>query len=389
MKKSLMFTFYMVLIAGALFARSEYTIKLNWDEMSGELNGILSAQVDGQTAYLQGIARGSILEGLVTSAGESAMYGGSQSFDIFSKRGFYSFWIRDKFADDDINPDYSLIQKAKPQVTVYQGSRLLGSYTIDRGMGLTCKVFTLDASTGLIDQEIRFYPRTKVVLTQVLNAVDGKPVPNADIVLSGGEEQFAPRQADADGFAFFPAEIGNYQLSISKPGFIGTSYPVRMGFDENPIEYVVALSPEVKEYRIVLTWGSRPADLDAHLSGPNPDGGNFHIWYRNRILIGGRDFLDRDDTNGYGPETITIYKPAAGEYLYAVHDYSNRHSASSQALSRSGALVQVYAENRLLQTYSIPAGQAGTLWKVFNIDRSGKLIPINTVSWIQNENNIR
>ncbi len=379
----------MVLAIGATASRPDYTIRLSWDEMSGELNGVLCAQIDGQAAYIQGIARGSILGGMVQSSGESAMHGGSQTFEIFTKTGFFSFWIRDKFADDDINPDYSLIQKSKPLITVSQGSRLLGSFNIDKGMGLTCKVFTLDASTGIIDQEIRFYPRTKVVLTQVLNAIDGKPVPQADILLTGGDEPFPPRQTDADGFAFFPVEIGSYQLNISKPGFIGTAYPVRMGFDENPIEYVVALSPEVKEYRIVLTWGSRPPDLDAHLSGPNPDGGNFHIWYRNRILIGGRDFLDRDDTNGYGPETITIYKPAAGEYLYAVHDYSNKHSASSQALSRSGAMVQVYAENRLLSTFSIPPGMPGTLWKVFNIDRTGKLIPINTVSWIQNENNIR
>ena len=45
-----------------------------------------------------------------------------------------------------------------------------------------------------------------------------------------------------------------------------------MGADETPREIVCALSPEIKEFRIVLTWGSRPKDLDAHLSGTNPEG---------------------------------------------------------------------------------------------------------------------
>jgi len=45
-----------------------------------------------------------------------------------------------------------------------------------------------------------------------------------------------------------------------------------MGIDETPQEIVAALSPEIREYRIVLTWGSRPKDLDAHLSGPTPEG---------------------------------------------------------------------------------------------------------------------
>ncbi len=382
----------LLLICVGLWSKTpmpEYTIKLEWDEMSGELNGILSANLNGEIAYIQGISRSIGLGGMIASLGESTIDGASQAFDIYSKEGFFSFWIRDKFADDDVNPDMSLIKAAKPRVSVFKGNQLLRSFNIDRGMGLTCKVFTLDAATSFIDQEIRFYPRTKVVLVQIVNALDGNPVPDVDIAITGGDEHYQPLKTDSDGFAYFPLEIGSYILSISKPGFISSSYPVKMGFDENPIEYVIALSPEVREYRIVLTWGSRPLDLDAHLTGPKPEGGNFHIWYRNRIPIGGRDFLDRDDTDGYGPETITIYKPAPGEYVYSVHDYSNRQNSASKGLSRSGATVQVYAQNRLLKTFSIPEGQNGTLWKVFKIDLNGNIKPINTVSWIQNERDIR
>lgn len=379
---------FVISMAFALPPEAQYTIKMEWDEMNGELNAVLSGQIEGEYAYIQGAFQASALGGKITSSGETAIGTGTQTFQIFAKEGFFSFWIRDKFADDDINPDQELIRKAEPKISVFSGNSLLRSFIIDKGVGLTCKVFTLDAESGFIDSELRFYPKTKMILTQVLNAVDGTPVSAAKIEINGGE-YYEPLFTDADGFAFFPLEIGDYQLSINKVGFIPSSYPVRMGFDENPQEYVVALSPEVREYRIVLTWGSRPMDLDAHLSGPNPDGGNFHIWYRNRILIAGRDFLDRDDTNAYGPETITIYKPAPGEYLYAVHDYSNKKSSASKQLSRSSATVQVYSENRLLNTFSIPANQAGTLWKVFKIDKNHRVIPINTLSWIKDEKDIR
>lgn len=379
--------FLVLLLCPALGA--SYKVILTWDMMSGELNGVLSASFEGEYAYVQGVGKQVVLGGLLESLGETSIGEASQSFLIHSNRGFYSFWIRDKFADDDVNQDFSLIRNAQPKIFVYQDGQLLQTFSIERGMGLTCKVFTLDAETGFIDREIRFYPRTKVILTQIVNAVDGSPVPGAQLMISGGEEQYEPLESDEDGFAFFPVEIGSYHLKISKPGFIGTSYPIRMGFDENPIEYVVALSPEIREYRIVLTWGARPLDMDAHLMGPKPEGGDFHIWYRNRILIGGMDFLDRDDTDGYGPETITIYKPAEGDYMYSVHDYSNRGSASSKALSRSGATVSVYAENRLLSTFTVPGDQAGNLWKVFTIDKNHRLNPINTITWIKNEANIR
>lgn len=385
----LIFVLFSCLALWANTPKPVYSIKLTWDEMSGELNGVLSGQIKGQNGFVQGVVKGANLGGLIQSSGETAIGGSQQNFTIHSNEGFFTFWIRDKFVDDDVNPDFSLIQKAEPRIDVFQGNRLLRSISINRGSGLTCKVFTLDAASGFVDQEVRFYPRTKMVVARVLNAVSGDPVSGAYLIVDGGDSRIAPQKSDAEGFALVALEIGNYKLNISKPGFIGTSYALRMGFDENPIEIVAAITPEIKEYRIVLTWGSRPADLDAHLSGPKPEGGSFHIWYRNRVMIGGRDFLDRDDTDGYGPETITIYKPASGEYLYSVHDYTNRQTNTSMALSRSGATVQVYAENRLLRSFTVPSEQVGTVWKVFKIDKNHNIVPIDTLTWIQNESNIR
>ncbi len=60
---------------------------------------------------------------------------------------------------------------------------------------------------------------------------------------------------------------------------------------------------KVGSIRIILDWDKSPNDLDAHLVKD----GDYHISYRNkRVADDGAAQLDRDDMNGYGPETITI-----------------------------------------------------------------------------------
>ena len=53
------------------------------------------------------------------------------------------------------------------------------------------------------------------------------------------------------------------------------------------------------EYRVILTWGSSPSDLDSHLEGPG-----YHVFYSNKT--GKNAELDVDDTTSYGPETVTF-----------------------------------------------------------------------------------
>jgi uncharacterized protein YfaP (DUF2135 family) len=102
---------------------------------------------------------------------------------------------------------------------------------------------------------------------------------------------------------------------------------------------------------IVLIWGQDPSDLDSHLTGPKANVLNtddrFHIYYSNPCwadtLLNSRAscaedwdsetsaavyndataYLDRDDTDSFGPETITVYNLIEGEYNYYVHHYEN------------------------------------------------------------------
>lgn len=126
--------------------------------------------------------------------------------------------------------------------------------------------------------------------------------------------------------------------------------------------------------RVVLTWGSSPADLDSHLMFP---GG--HIYFSNK---NGQDAnLDVDDTDSYGPETVTITKKHFGDtYTYAVQDYSNKGNPSRAQLSASSAKVFVYVGSSLVRSYSVPVGKPGNIWTVFKLNPNGEFEDINTMS---------
>jgi hypothetical protein len=87
-----------------------------------------------------------------------------------------------------------------------------------------------------------------------------------------------------------------------------------------------------------------------------------------------------DDTTSYGPETITLTLNAdvTGTYRYAIHDYTNRSSTISNALSLSGASVKLYQGNELIKTYNVPINVWGTQWDVFEID-NGVINNLNTM----------
>jgi hypothetical protein len=134
------------------------------------------------------------------------------------------------------------------------------------------------------------------------------------------------------------------------------------------------------EIRIVLTWGSTPSDLDSHLTGPSSAGGSFHCYYSAKDPDNGNVILDLDDTNGNGPETTTIAQRFSGTYQFQVHDFTNRSSTTSSALSDSSAQVKVYGDTGEIAAFNVPSGQVGTVWTVFDLDgASGQITPRNTL----------
>ncbi len=102
------------------------------------------------------------------------------------------------------------------------------------------------------------------------------------------------------------------------------------------------LSPELTSsnaVRVVLSWNETPTDLDAHLRTPTIGNDSYHIFWNNTGSETEPPYavLDVDETEGFGPETITIHDPQAGTYNYWVHNWSE-----DALLAGSGAVVEVY-----------------------------------------------
>lgn len=206
------------------------------------------------------------------------------------------------------------------------------------------------------------------------NAENGEPVADATINI----QDFQTFTTDLEGkirFAIQPDGI--YPFVFEKEGFIpeNNKFEIvaqtifRNWFTVSPVLSVGAI-------RIVLDWDKKPEDLDAHFVKE----GDYHISYREKLTSAdGKAVLDRDDRDGFGPETITVKDiDEKAEYSYFVKDYSNRDSKNSKALSKSNAMVKLYGEGKLLNIWQLSEKQKGNAWMVFSI-QNGKLVPTDEV----------
>lgn len=157
--------------------------------------------------------------------------------------------------------------------------------------------------------------------------------------------------------------------------------------DEEPATYV--------NYRIELTWGATPSDLDTYLSYYENGRRLMYVNYMNKTgYINGQKVaeLDVDDTTGYGPETITMEVDAklledGGMFRYSIQNYTDRFSTDTNALSMSDAVVRVYKGGDLITTYFVPKDKEGTVWHVFNITKDG-IVPVNEFEYISGVTNV-
>ena len=209
------------------------------------------------------------------------------------------------------------------------------------------------------------------------NALDRKPVPGATVEIPKAGTFTTNNQGK---IAFPKIPDGNYTLIFSKDGFITTPIDFRVLLGAVDLNwYSVSPGFSGKDYRIVLEWSEKPADLDLHFV--KTGSGSYHISYQNmKKTEDGNAVLDRDDTAGYGPETITIGKVDTNAvYTCYVHNYTERGKTASVQMAKEGAVVRVYSMNKLLYTFRIPADGKGVVWNVFKIERGG-IIQVNTVT---------
>ena len=378
MRKLILLT---LLLCIPLFAY-DFKVTIKWDEMAtmGEAEGILQYYANGKVEAIRGNLDKPSSDGNVTV--NRTFAGGSQEFIIKdSKNKLFNIWIVNSLMDEDFakEEDYYMLSESKATVWIEDNVNNQ-TYQVEVPAKTKGLAFRGGAIVdGAFYEILEMFEQQRIYKVVMVNASNGQPLPDANVTILDKRtgETVANGKTDEEGIFSQKIEYGKYDVKFSKPGFLSSKHEFTMDLTELPVSMNFALSPEIQEFRIVLTWGPYPKDLDAHLSGPMPEGGDFHIWWRNKILIGGKNFLDVDDQASYGPETITIYKPAKGTYEYAVHNFSGRRRRGGQDLSFSGAHVDVYSDGRLQASYNVPTGIKGSVWKVFQINEAQQIVPIN------------
>lgn len=224
-----------------------------------------------------------------------------------------------------------------------------------------------------MENEMETLESGKLVI-RLINAETGGPVDSATVTIDG----IGKFTSDGRGRVLInPAEDKTYSMNFSRRGFISATYSLEIvagtifnnHFSVSPVMEFGAL-------RVVLDWGKNPADLDVHLVKE----GDYHISYQNmKLSVDGTARLDRDDRQGFGPETITV-KQIDNKAVYTVYvkNYTNARSPKSKALSKSTARLLVYRDNKLINTYNVPMDKRGTAWRVFTIEK-GKVVDQNQI----------
>lgn len=229
---------------------------------------------------------------------------------------------------------------------------------------------------------------------QINNAIDGRNLDGVEIRLrenwnnhSGNYFKDYKTTTSSNGqYRIDDIPVGYYTIEASKDGFYKDYYNIIVHSSDPQYNQNFTISPILPEgqMRIVLRWGENPRDLDSHLIGNKPDGESYNVFY-NRMRYSWENTemanLDVDDTTSYGPETITILQPM-DNWIYAIHDYTNRGSTDSDKMSYSGAYVTVFTSRGQEHTFNIPVGKEGTYWTVFEYI-NGQIRPINAVNNIK------
>ncbi|HOX45432.1 MAG TPA: hypothetical protein PK668_17680 [Myxococcota bacterium] len=196
------------------------------------------------------------------------------------------------------------------------------------------------------------------------DALTGKPIQGGRVTL--GEETAT---TDPTGKAMFTfprigREEGDVTAVFERQGYITSEIRIHIILDSVFLHrYSISPTLPAGRYRVVLDWGTSPADLDLHLVKQ----GRYHISYRDMRKYEDQAWLDRDDTDGEGPETVTLARlDLAGAYTCYVHDYTHRADSGFQEFGKSRARVMVFNDHGLVQSFEVAPGP-GRVWRVFEI----------------------
>jgi uncharacterized protein YfaP (DUF2135 family) len=222
------------------------------------------------------------------------------------------------------------------------------------------------------------------------NVIDGRTghaLPGAEILAL--DEQDSSATTDVSGnYTVGSIEANDHTLNVSASGYDSQNYGVRVSKNTelSNIDFIMFPTGFAKnKFVIVLTWADHPFDLDSHLYVP--DGSPYYeidYGHLGSAGFGSSPFayLDLDDTDGNGPETLRIQMNGTGTYYGGAYRYYVHNYSQDASLTASNAMVRVYIDGVLSKTYQVPTTGSGIYWHVFDVSGS-TFTDVNTLSATQ------
>ena len=207
----------------------------------------------------------------------------------------------------------------------------------------------------------------------IRDAVTGEGVRQAKLLIRKGinnhyTEIMDTVTTESDGsYQTHELPAGNYCVEIQGTNGLTTCFNIKILGEECIANQNGILSPPMEDdqMRVVLSWKGSPVDLDLHMMFRLSNGKKKHLYFgQKRYYINNQPgfILDCDSTEGYGPETITLYQPKTGEYVFYVNNFEEEAE-----MGGCGAKVQIYYGNQTTpsRTFYVPNTE-GTSWEVFH-----------------------
>jgi hypothetical protein len=183
------------------------------------------------------------------------------------------------------------------------------------------------------------------------------------------------------GYSFPSLPAGTYHINATLAGFDSAGVVVHIVNSSIPVGTTgdIILSPKLPSdhYRVVLTWGPYPRDLDSHLY---LQGCEVYFGHR-KCGSSATASLDVDVTSGYGPETISIADASAAtkSLRHFVYIYTTGGSFKD---SRSE--VKLYGPSGLVDTMHVPNPTSGEVsdryWSTWDIHPDGTFSRVNKIT---------
>ena len=213
-----------------------------------------------------------------------------------------------------------------------------------------------------------------VLTGYVYNATTGGVLTGANVSITGPDARQTVTD-ESGSYLFEDLPYGTYEVTAAISGYITLVRTVEHSASVTTSVFALSAQLAAGQYRIVLSWGATPADLDSHLWTTISDL-IYEIYFGDQGSATELPFvlLDTDDVDGYGPETITIYQ-LSSPAIFAVYNYSG-----DPDITASNAQIEIYSGDQKIGNYSVPTTGTGRWWYVFDLSAQGQITVRNTIS---------